>query len=136
MKDNNYEWKKEEDMLKYFETILAENHSAQIEPPSTFYMDSPDNTDNAWKEVKVFNIHLSTTESLDDLFSNNTQSSSNNDQSSTHNNTMSNISTPKSMLWSLSSEDLLVRLPMEQVSFMNAIIRTFAESNNNQKKDI
>ena len=131
LKENTPEWKNEDDMLTHFESIMPPN-SVRLETPSTFYMDSPDNTDNAWKEVKVYHFRFLSNRIYDDIFALTNQAQT----SSTESNSSSNVSIQKSMLWCLSTEDLLVRLPMEQVSFMNAIIRNISEYKTATIKDI
>lgn len=84
-------------------------------------MDSPDNTDNAWKELQVYHIHFTSTggaHSLTDALVG--SASGDHDHAHEH---LQSPSTNTNLLWLHSTEDLLVRIPMEQVSFMNAIIR-------------
>ncbi|KPM03741.1 hypothetical protein QR98_0021750 [Sarcoptes scabiei] len=105
-------WETEEDLYDFFKSI---DSSVMIELPQIHYMDSPDNTDNAWKEVKIYHFHydlkidLNKTAQLINLFDLNTNGS----QSSR------NICTT----WTEYSEDMLVQLPMEQIPFINEAIK-------------
>lgn len=78
------------------------------------YIDSPDNTDNAWKEIRIFHVHYN----------------SNTPQPVTDNLFASALNSENRglMTWTSATEDLLIRLPMEQVPFMNEIIRRFEGS--------
>lgn len=78
------------------------------------YIDSPDNTDNAWKEMRIFHVHFNSntpTPVTDNLFASPSSSAGGG-----------------SMVWMGATEELLIRLPTEQVPFMNEIIRRFEGS--------
>ena|SRR6218665_1095570 len=126
-KDIGTEWNSHDDMFAYFQTVMPPN-SVRMDSPTSFYMDSPDNTDNAWKEVKVYHIRLFTSRMYDDIFAKTNQQQQQQPQPSEN--------SQRALNWCLSTEDLFVRLPMEQVSFMNAAIRHYSESRNIQKNDI
>lgn len=94
-------------------------------------MDSPDNTDNSWKELQLYHIHFNCTspagtQLTDALISggNSAAAASVSSPGAGQQHQSSSFSrTGSTLLWLVSTEDLLVRIPMEQVSFMNAIIR-------------
>ena len=112
-------------MFAFFEARVARvspnTVSVQCKAPTVHYMDSPDNTDNAWKELKMYHIHFTYTgsnEVTDSLIRSNSSSP---------------FHTHSALIWLISTEDLLARIPMEQVSFMNAIIRRFQQQQSNSK---
>lgn len=90
------EWRSEEEMLASFHSP-SPLHSA----PVARYLDSPENTDNAWKEVRLYHLHFpphvppSCTEPL----------------------------LGPSMKWTPFTEDLSVRLPVEQVALLNLAVK-------------
>ena len=119
---DHQEWTTEQDMFAYFQARAKRAQTGSVsvrcEQSTVHYMDSPDNTDNAWKELQVFHVHFKCTGPnalTDDLV----RSS----QPTTSSVTGTSTSAHSTLIWLISTEDLLVRIPMEQVSFMNAVIR-------------
>ena len=114
------EWTTEEDMVAYFQSRVQRSTPGSItvrcEPSTVHYMDSPDNTDNAWKEVRLYHVHFTCSGPnalTDSLVRSSPPASTSASPAHAH----------STLIWLISTEDLLVRIPMEQVSFMNAIIR-------------
>ena len=107
------QWNSDEELFEYFQARVQRSPpgsvSVRCEPSVVHYMDSPDNTDNAWKELQVYHIHFTGDCALTD--------------SLVRSSTNSACLAHSTLVWLISTEDLLVRIPMEQVSFMNAIIR-------------
>ncbi|KAJ6217132.1 hypothetical protein RDWZM_008289 [Blomia tropicalis] len=127
----NQEWSNQQDMMSYFEKRIADGPPNMIsirhEPDTMHYMDSPDNTDNAWKELHLFHIHFDCngpTILTDNLLRSSNKGSIGGDQSGQSQGTL---------IWHMSNEDLLVRIPMEQVSFMNSIMRRFQSKHQHQQ---
>lgn len=115
--DSNVNWTSEEIMCEYFQQVAFRSvsragstcqrqlshdvNNIQWMPPVMHYLDSPENTDNAWKEVKVYHIHYSPTVptvNTDRILS-------------------------RGMIWMNFCEDLSVRIPMEQVPLMNSTVK-------------
>lgn len=122
--DDRKEWTSEEDMFAYFQSRIDRTATTAVtcrcEPSAVHYMDSPDNTDNAWKELRLYHVHFTCTGPnavTDSLVRTSPATSHDGSPSHAH----------STLVWLISTEDLLVRLPMEQVSFMNAIIRRFQQ---------
>ena len=140
------EWNSDSDLIAYFEKRLARstppsssdvgNVKVQSEPSTVYYMDSPDNTDNAWKEIHLIHVHFQCTGDSNTLTDNLIRSNSNSPeaQSVRGNGTSSSNNSQSTLVWLISTEDLLVRIPMEQVPFMNAIIRQFQQQSSQQQK--
>nr|XP_027194835.1 uncharacterized protein LOC113789492 [Dermatophagoides pteronyssinus] len=114
-------WINDNDILEYFRSIDPQLQS--IIPTQAYYMDSPDNTDNGWKEVKVYHFHFNDKidwKLTDAMIMNQDDDNSNND----YRTTKSHLS------WITYNEDMLVQMPMEQVQFIDMAIRMI---NNNWK---
>lgn len=120
-RDVHQQWSSEEEMIQYFTERVQRSPpgsvSVKCEPSTVHYMDSPDNTDNAWKEVQLYHVHFT-------LSGQNTALTDN----LIHSSLGSSQGPHSTLVWLISTEDLLVRIPMEQVSFMNAIIRRLQPS--------
>ncbi|OTF77807.1 hypothetical protein BLA29_000632 [Euroglyphus maynei] len=113
-------WTNDNDILEYFRSIDQQIKS--IMPTQAYYMDSPDNTDNGWKEVKIYHFHFDDKIDwkLTDALINQDDDDNNN-----NNNNRNDYRTIRSKLsWITYNEDMLVQMPMEQVQFIDNAIHT------------
>lgn len=101
------EWKNDEDFISFFRKI---DPNVCLAPIKSHYMDCPENTDNAWKEVKIYHVHFrskSDQKIPEKLFK---ESSTENDKTN-------------QLMWINYHEDMIVKLPMEQFQFIEDALR-------------
>nr|XP_046916059.1 transient receptor potential cation channel subfamily M member 2-like [Dermatophagoides farinae] len=116
-------WNNDNDLLEYFRSIDPQIKS--VIPAQAYYMDSPDNTDNGWKEVKIYHFHFNDkidwklTDTM--ITRDDDQNDDMNDGDYRHSNCPS--STRSQLSWISYNEDMLVQMPMEQVQFIDNAIR-------------
>lgn len=108
--DKDSKWQNKDDMLQFFQACIPSEKSSDSESPGMKgqqlqlgYMDDPWNTDQAWREVELWHIHYSETETINEKLQ-------------------------SSLFWRLITEDIFMKLPAGQAQLLQEVTHSLQPS--------